>query len=377
MTKIKLEKASVKKIIIACLLVIALVLQFSFLSFLFKAVTPEENKEDENVIMSYTSNGNINYKVYLKQNEFINEEYIGEGEAYILDLIDHINLNYLYRFNSTEKTNVSGKSKLIIKLKAYYRESSSSSGNPEILNKEKTIEEKVINFNNTSYNTIGTYDLYLDEYISTLKDFQSQVKISVDGYVEVTYETNFNGSIGGASYKDDYTSTLKIPLSSSVIKIESSQAKEKANKVYEGDLVKTNKTVLSYIIVANIVVFLIICLLLKKLFMFTNKSPYDMCLNKILKNYDDIIVNTTSVLDVAKYKLIEIEEFKEILNLSRELLLPIMNYEVMKGKETWFYVVKDDILYRYVVSEEKLKVEQKEEKSKKKKINLFNKNNSD
>lgn len=366
MKKLKLEKVNTKKLIISGLLIIALVLQFSFLSFLFKAVAPEDKKEDENIIMSYTSKGNINYNVYLKPNEFIKKEFIGPGEAYILDLIDHIKLNYNYNFKSTEKTKVGGNNKLIISLKAYYRESGSSNGNPEILNKEKVIEQKVINFENSEYNSIGTYDLYLDEYLATLKSFQNQVKISVDGYIEISYDTNLNGSVGGASYNHKYSSTLKIPLSSSVIKIEGNKAQEKTDKVYEGDLVKTNKTVMGYIIIANIVVFLIVCLLLKKLFMFTSKSLYDVNLNKILKNYDDIIVNTTSVLDVSKYKLIEINEFKEILNLSRELLLPIMNYEVIKGKETWFYVVKDDILYRFVISEENLK--KKEEKTKIKKI---------
>lgn len=365
MGKLKLEKVDAKKLIISGLLIIALVLQFSFLSFLFKAVAPEDKKEDENVIMSYTSTGNINYNVYLKPNEFIKKEFMGPGEAYILDLIDHIKLNYSYKFDATEKTKVGGNSKLIIKLKAYYRESSSSNGNPEILNKEKTIDQKVINFEDQKYNSFGTYDLYLGEYLETLKSFQSQVKISVDGYIEISYETNLNGSVGGASYNNKYDSTLKIPLSTSVIKIEASKAQPKTDKVYEGDLVKTNKTVMGYIIVANIVVFLIVCLLLKKLFMFTNKSLYEVNLNKILKNYDDIIVNTTSVLDVSKYKLIEINEFKEILNLSRELLLPIMNYEVIKGKETWFYVVKDDILYRFVISDENLK--KKEEKNKKQK----------
>lgn len=374
MGKIKLQKMSAKKIIIACLLVIALVVQFAFLSFLFKGLTPEEDKKDENVVMSYTSNGNFNYKVYLKNNEFINEEYLGEGEAYILDLIDHININYLYRFSSTEKTNVSGTNKLVVKLKAYYKEASSTGGNSELLSKEKVIEEKVISFNDKAYSTLGTYDLYLDEYLRILKEFQSQVKISVDGYVEITSDTAFNGTIGGASYNDSYSNTLKVPLSSSVIKIENSKGNEKTNKVYEGDLVKTNKTVLGYIVVANIVVFLIICLLLKQLFVFTSKSEYEAELSKLLKNYDDIIVNTTTLLDIEKYKLIEIEEFKEILNLSRELLLPIMNYEVNKGSVTWFYVIKDNMLYRYIVSKNKLEKEKikKEEESIKNKLPIDN-----
>lgn len=366
MNKLKIEKINVKKLVIACFLVIALVLQFSFLSYLFKALTPDEDKNDENVIMSYTSSGNFDYRVYLKPNEFINKEYLGPGEAYILELVDHIQINSLYNFTSTEKTNVTGTNKVVARLVAYYRESSNKSGNPEILKKENVLDEKVINFNEKKYSTFGTYDLYLTDYLQTLKEFQSKVKISVDGYLEILGETNFNGLVGGATYADSYSNTLKIPLSSSVIKIDNNKSNAKTNKVYEGDLVKTNKTVMSYIVIANIVVFMIICVLLKKLFMFTSKSEYDRELGKILKNYDDIIVNTSNILDISKYKLIEIEEFKEILNLSRELLLPIMNYEVLKGKETWFYVIKDDILYRFIISEDRLKKVKNEEKKLKK-----------
>ncbi len=375
MNKLKFGKIDIKKVVIACFLVIALVLQFAFLSYLFKALTPEDDKKDENVIMSYTSSGNFDYKVFLKQNDFINEEYLGPGEAYILDLIDHVKINSLYSFSSTEKTNVTGTNKVVAKLVVYYRESSDKTGNPEILKKENVLEEKVVNFNDKLYSTVGTYDLYLTDYLKTLKEFQNQVKISVDGYLEISSETRFNGVVGGATYTDSYSNTLKIPLSSSVIRIDSSKSNEKTNKVYEGDLVKTNKTVMSYIVIANIVVFIIICVLLKKLFMFTNKSEYDRALEKILKGYDDIIVNTSTILDVEKYKLIEIDEFKEILNLSRELLLPIMNYEVEKGKETWFYVVKDDILYRYIISEDRLK-KVKNEKGKNKEKEKYKTDNS-
>ena len=101
-----------------------------------------------------------------------------------------------------------------------------------------------------------------------LRDFQSKVKISVEGYVEILSETKFNGKIGGASYNDSYSNTLKVPLSSSVIKISNSKGKEKTSKVYEGDLVKTNKKVMSFIVLGNIITFLILCLIAKKLFNF-------------------------------------------------------------------------------------------------------------
>ena len=370
MAKLKFAKNDTKKIIICIFLVIAMVIQFAFLSYLFKAIMPQSEKNKQDVIMSYTSSGNLDYKVYLKQNEFIDKEYLEEDEVYILDLIDHINITSLYNFSSTTKTNVTGTNKLIATLKVYYKESTDKNNNPEVMTKENVLKEELINFQDNKYSTLYGYDLYLDEYLKVLKEFESQVKISVDGYIEITQVSDFSGTVGGASYKDNYETVLKIPLSDSVVKIEKQNEKNKTSEVYEGDLVKTNKTVMIYIVAANIITFIIICLLLKKLFMFTNKSEYERNLNKILKNYDDIIVNTSTIIDVNKYKLIEINEFKEILNLSRELLLPIMNYKV-SYKETWFYVIKDDILYRYIISDNTLELVEfkKDEKRKDKKNN--------
>ncbi len=349
MAKKKFKKNNIKKVIIVILLIIAMVVQFSFLSYLFKALAPESSKNKDNLVMRYTSSGNIDYKVFLKQNDFIDSQYLNSGEAYILDLIDHISINSLYDFKSTTKTDVAGTNKLVVKLKVYYKESTDKNNNPEVMNKEKTLDEKIMKFNNDKYTNTSTYDLYLDEYLNMLKEFQSEVKISVDGYLEIVYETAFDGKVGGVSYSDKYDSMIKIPLSNSVVKIENQKAEEKKSDVYEADLVKTNKTVMSYIIIINIVTFVIICYLLKKLFSFTNKSEYQRQLNKILKNYDDIIVNTSSIVDVKKYKVIKINEFKELLNLSRELLLPIMNYEMIKDEETCFYIIKDDILYMYLI----------------------------
>ncbi len=352
MKKKRIQSKTVNKIIVSALLVFTLVIQFSFLSYLFKAISP--NKDKSSVIMDYTSSGKLDYKVVLKQNDFIDNSYLNTDGAYILDLIDYVQINSLYEFNSTTKTNVTGTNKLVAKLKVYYKESTDKSSNPEVMTKEKVLDEKVMNFNDSKYFNKTEFNLYLNDYLDMINEFQNQVKISVDGYLEVSETSDFSGMVGGASYSDTYSNTIKIPLSTSVIKIESSTSKPKTKSIYESDLVKTNKMVMSYIVIANIITFIIICFLLRKLFTFTNKTEYERELNKILKNYDDIIVNTSTILDVSKYKLIEIDEFKEILNLSRELLLPIMNYEMKKDEETWFYVIKDDILYRYIVSKEKL-----------------------
>ncbi len=353
-----------KKIFFSCLLAFLIVLQITFFGFLVRAVSPSEKQKDENVVMKYSLSGNMDYKVYLKPNDFIKQDYLGPDEAYVLDLIDYVQISSLSNFSSNAKTKVNGNNKLVATLKVYYKETSDTNSNPEILNKEKILSEKTLSFDDSRYSVLNSYNLYLSEYLDMLKEFQNQIKIAMDGYLEISSTSNFEGKVGGIPYKDNYTTVLKIPLSSSVIRIENEKTDEKVSRIYEGDLAKNNKLVMSYIVIANLVIFGIICYLIKKIFVFKKKTEYEKEINKLLRNYDDIIVNTSTSIDIEKYKIIEIEEFKEILNLSRELLLPIMNYEILKGKETWFYVIKDEILYRYIISESLLN-ERKYEKHKK------------
>lgn len=358
------DKASMmKKIFLSVLLVLVLVLQISFLSYLVKGLTNKSS--GKNTLMDYTSKGDFDYKVYLKSNELLTDEEINSENAYILGLVDHISLTSIYRFNGTAKTSVTGKTALIARLKVYYRESTDANKNPKVLEKETTLKENAISFNETSYSDIQTADIYLDEYLEVLNKFQNEMKLSVSGYLEISSETNFDGLVAGVNYTGKFSNTVKIPLSSSVFSIDAKSA-EKSGKVYANDLVKSNSTVKSYLVIANIAIFIVLMLLLRQLFLFTNKSAYERQINKILKTYDDVIVNTKTVIDVYNYKVIEIEQFKEILNLSRELLLPIINYEFEKNKETWFYVIKDNLLYRYIINAEELEESQNRKKRNKK-----------
>ena len=47
--------------------------------------------------ISYNEEGSrVNYKVYLKENDYFSNKYLGEGETYIASLIDYINIKYKY-----------------------------------------------------------------------------------------------------------------------------------------------------------------------------------------------------------------------------------------------------------------------------------------
>ncbi len=343
----------VKKIVVYILLVVSIIFEVSSLGYLYSSLTHKDNEDDRIPVMEYTQKGGMDYKVYLKSNDFIEQEYLNQDEAYILNLIDHIRINSFYNFRASDITKAKGNSKLIANLKVYYRESTDKDGNPVVLNKEYIIEDKDFKFEKDRFSNNVTYDLKLDKYLKILKDFQNEVKISVDGYLEISYVTNLNGEVEGFDYNNDYKSLIKIPLSSSVIKITNNKEETKVSKVFDGQLLTSSKILIVLVVIVSILVFGLICYLIKRIFMLDNRSAYEKEVSKLLKNYDDIIVNTNTAIDLEKYKIIEISEFKEILNLANELLLPIMNYEVIEGQLSWFYVIKGEILYRYIVSTDK------------------------
>ena len=70
---------------------VVLLAVFFALSLLFARRTL--TKEDIDPI-NYTEKETIDYKVYLKENDFYTEKYLGKDKAYIASLIDYIDLEY-------------------------------------------------------------------------------------------------------------------------------------------------------------------------------------------------------------------------------------------------------------------------------------------
>ena len=89
-----------------------------------------------------------------------------------------------------------------------------------------------------------------------------------------------------------------------------------------------------------------------KMFLNTSaESKYIIAQNKILKRYGDVIAETSTKPDFKE------SNFIDIVNIEDELRIPILFYENIKGKESWFIIINNDKVYRYI-----LKIERKEKK---------------
>ena len=59
------------------------------------------------VSLKYQENNSLEYKVYLKKNNYFETPFLGENRTYITSIIDYIKINYHYNLNFSE--NVNGK----------------------------------------------------------------------------------------------------------------------------------------------------------------------------------------------------------------------------------------------------------------------------
>lgn len=57
----------------------------------------------ENVVLTYTIDSDIDYKVYLYDNEYLPFEYMQEGKAYISNLVSKVKADFDYTVKTSKK----------------------------------------------------------------------------------------------------------------------------------------------------------------------------------------------------------------------------------------------------------------------------------
>ena len=75
------------------------------------------------------------------------------------------------------------------------------------------------------------------------------------------------------------------------------------------------------------------------------KSAYEKYINKILKEYDRLIAESSSLLSFEGKEIININKFTELLDIHDNLQLPIMYYEEKEHEQSYFYISHDNVIY--------------------------------
>ena len=110
-----------------------------------------------------------------------------------------------------------------------------------------------------------------------------------------------------------------------------------------------NKPLLVIGIILIFIAVMIILDAIRKSIKFSKKTDYAIALNRILKNYGDIVAEIVSPVEIDNLNVIEVKNFDQLLDIEEEIRMPILFYETIPDEQGEFIIICDNMAYRYVI----------------------------
>ena len=336
---------------------------FAFAGYLLVKYSHNANKE---LTIKYQEKSNIDYKVYLKENSFFETPYLEKNKTYIASLIDYILVEYDYTF--IVDSLVSGKYSYYIKGTVSANKTNS---NDQYWSKDYNLTEKITKeYNNEKNINIKTSTkIDYQQYNELLKDFKSQYGVTMDGLLKISLviEDNVKSDLIDRTILKNSEVELNIPLTTLTVEvpIETNELDNNGtliNETYEENhLCYTVIKYLGYIcfICSSLIFVLIMYIVIQKSRL---ENVYNKTLKRILKTYDNIIVNTSSLPDLSELNVIYVTSFDELIDAHGEVRNPI-NLTIEKNYAS-FILISEKMAWRYDLIKEKNEDRKKQNENK-------------
>lgn len=305
---------------------------------------------DEKLIR-YTEKSNLDYKVNLKKNDFYESQVLGKNMVYVASLIDSIDTYFNYDFSIDENVPVDIQYSIIAMMRI-----ADANGNTYLEKAYPLIKDKKISLSEDNMISINEkINIDYDYYNSIANKFNATYGVDAINTLSVYMQITKN------SRDDDFkinnsvsTQLFKIPLSekSLEIKMDYTDINNVSTVISENDFYLKN---ILYIVVSIVLLVLsmieavklvrLICLLDNK------KSKYDRYVNKLLREYDRLIVESYTIVDFSKYTVIKVKKFEELLDVRDNLKLPVNYYVVVPHSKSYFYIISGENMYLFTLKE--------------------------
>ncbi len=337
-----------------------LIITFLFLLLGIFLLTRKDSSFEQVVINYEEANNPIDYKVYLKKNNFFETDYLGEGVTYISSLIDYIDIDFNYKINFSEA--LTGKYKYQVKATIL---ANKVNDDGKYWSKEYDLEKKENTFKDSSYVSANQHiKLDYQMYNDLLSSFKKEYGLAIDGILHVEMIIDLDGYIDDGSIvkcedecnhiKKENVLKMDIPLTQNSVDISintNESSTSNGNIIYEKKVSESISNIIIrcigfiFLLISLIVVIFMIRYIIRKRQMISN---YHKEINKILTTYDSIIVNSDNINNIFKYNVIKVNSFEELLDAHSEVRMPI-NYIEVRKDYSLFILINNDVAWVYRV----------------------------
>ncbi len=299
----------------------------------------------------YRQVSNLDYKVYLKQNDYYKEPYLNKNMRYIASLIDNVDVNFNYNFMVNQNINY----KYTYYIKADVTVADSEDKTKVIYSKSDKLTDykTVVKDNSTGFTINENIKVNYADYNDLVKAFKSSYAISASSNLVLSLHVGIEDGKGNIIKNIDSNDVMKltVPLTEQMINIsmDYNEVNNSDNaRIYKDFSISNNVTlILSIISIIISIVFIVrLLLFLKKTT--SKKTVYDTTLSRILREYDRVIVNSKKMVNISE-DVIDVKNFNELLDVRDNLEKPIIFSEIHKGQKSVFIVRTANETYRYIL----------------------------
>lgn len=304
----------------------------------------KETNLKKNEIFSYNISQNTDYKVYIKPNEFIGDRYLEKDNIYVSNMVDYININFNYNYDASKMAELQYNYDIIAILYVDY-----TNNNQNLLKKQyDIIRDKFLKLDNSNKIAINeTININYNDYNDEVLRFKEKYNLPVKAYLKIYFVVKTNINLEKTIEKQSI-SEIDIELNQPVFGINEKNNGEGYYQISKQgeDIRNINKAqiLISMILFIFGVIYFIILIRHK---FFIKEKIYEINLNSILKKYSDIIVELRDTVNLTEYKIIEVKNFFELVDVEEEIRAPILYYKEEKFKDV-FLIIDNQFVYRYI-----------------------------
>ena len=314
------------------------------------------NQFDKTYYIGYTETGNVDYKVYLKENDFYEEEYLVKGQAYVASLIDKIAVDFYYTLAmDTQDVNYDYTYSIDAELEIFDEHTDKTLYRPLDVKKDAVSASQnsssILGVSEHVEIDYGYYNERANDFINTYGLTSTKASLILKMHVNVLSECE--------SFEDDskneYVIALNVPLTERTVDIQmSTNVPNGEHKVIAcAGTVNKNAFLITAIVLGCIDVILAALLVL---FIFKTRNRdinYTIMVKKLLSSYKSYIQQINNDFDVSGYRVLEVKTFAEMLEIRDTIQSPILMSENEDRTCTKFIITTNtDILYVFEIKVE-------------------------
>ena len=298
----------------------------------------------------YQSFNLVDKKNFVKTNIYeYNNKYL---YSYDIDMIDN---DYIAKENVPDEniyvTELMNKAKIVGNLEATY----SKDGDEQKVWKQTDVillpEEKNISSDKIEINE--NFEVDLKDKIKKVRDFQENFGMQVQTKYIIQMEIVTRTMVDNQEVMNIYTPDIVFDITSKTTKISSTTGDTAKPQIVTKMIPENDAYGQTRTGVATCTFVLATVLLIVVFVKTTNgnvvRNQYKVELNKILKGCNEKIVEVSSKIDTNGQGIVDVVEFEEIIKISEELFKPILYWNNEDEEESWFCVLGNNMVYRYIL----------------------------